>query len=226
MEEKYQSLPEALRVNPYTVPDGYFTDLQRNTLAQCRLIEASAHAPDLPLGYFDQLSNEILIKIKEQQLKETITESGFSIPDGYFKHLELQLSLQQKLIDQGMSSGFTIPETYFERQEEEIARQTYRKHDTPIRKIRHPKWIAYAAAACIALAIGVFGLTQLTMDNHTTASNHLASVSDQEIFNYLELYGSDHDITYISEQLNDFDEPIIGEGISEEDIEAYLNHTL
>jgi len=31
---------------------------------------------------------------------------------------------------------------------------------------------------------------------------------------------------YISEQLDDFDGHSIGQGISEEDIEAYLNHTL
>jgi len=194
MEEKYPSLPSALRVNPYTVPDGYFADLTQHTLAQCRLSEMAEGTWEVPTGYFDQLSDRISMKLKEQRLKETVTETGFTVPDGYFEQLEAQVRIRQ-----------TTP---------------------PVRKMGGLKWMAYAAAACVALAVGVAGMNQLTVEGPTTASNHLASVSDQEIFNYLELYGTDNDVAYISEQLNEVDEPVIGEGISAEDIEAYLNHTL
>ncbi|RQP11220.1 hypothetical protein [Parapedobacter defluvii] len=223
-----KSLPEVLRVNPYTVPDGYFTDLQECTLQQCRLIEEVQHIKSIgsvPTGYFDQLGDRILAKIKEQQLKETITESGFSIPDGYFDKLEEQLLLQQKLNENASDSGFSVPASYFETLQDNLSRQTYQQQEIPIRKISRPRWMAYAAA-CIALVASIVGVTRLAVEDQPATSSHLASVSDQEILNYLELYGTDNDMMYISEQLDDFDERVIGESISEEDLEAYLNHTL
>jgi len=227
MEEKYPSLPSALHVNPYTVPDGYFADLKQRTLAQCRLSEMAEGMGEVPTGYFDQLSDRIVTKLKEQQLKETITEAGFTVPDGYFEQLEAQVRIQQHGIEKGTKSGFTVPETYFDTLQQTIASQTYQQPSTtPIRKMGRSKWMGYAAAACVALAVGIVGVNQLTAEDPTPTSNHLASVSDQEIFNYLELYGTDNDVAYISEQLNEVDEPVIGEGISAEDIEAYLNHTL
>lgn len=231
MKEKYSSLPESLRENPYTVPDGYFINLQQYTLAQCQLTKmvTGTGDGDVPEGYFDQLSERIATKVAEQRLKETITEPGFIVPEGYFEHSEALLLLQQKLADQANESGFTVPTAYFETLQNETIRRTNQRDNVPIRKIDRPRWIAYAAAACIAITVGVFGVSKRSAENQTVTSDHLASVSDQEIFNYLELYGTDNDVTYISEQLNDFDEPAFGEGISEvseEDIEAYLNHTL
>ena len=235
MEEKHtyrstdtpdKSLPEVLRVNPYTVPDGYFVDLQKHTLQRCQLSEMAQNTWSVPASYFDQLGDRILAKIEEQQLKEMITESGFTVPEDYFDQLKEQLLLQQKLNEHAAELGFTIPASYFETLQNNIARQTYQRKETPIRKISRPKWMAYAAAACVALAIGIPGVVKLTAESESATSSHLASVSDQEIFNYLELYGTDDDVMYISEQLDDFNERVIGKGISEEDIEAYLNHTL
>lgn len=235
MEEKHtyrptdtsgKSLPEALRVNPYTVPDGYFANLQKYTLQQCLSIEEAQQAWRVPSGYFDQLSDRIFAKIKEQQLKETISEPGFSVPEGYFNRLENQFLLEKNLGGYATEPGFSVPAAYFETLQKNIAGKTYQRQDAPIRKISRPQWITYAAAACIALAVSIFGVIKLTIENPSTTSGHLASVSDQEILSYLELYGTDDDVMYISEQLDDFDERVIGEEISEEDIEAYLNHTL
>lgn len=234
MEEKHTYRPtdtsdksfEALRVNPYTVPDGYFADLQKYTLQQCRLIEGAETTWSIPTGYFDQLGDRILAKIEEQQLKDTVTETGFSVPDSYFDRLEAQLLLQQKLDEHTSEPGFSVPASYFETLQNNIARQTYQTEDTPIRQISRPRWMAYAAAASVALVMGIVGVTRMAVEDQPATSSHLASVPDQEIFNYLELYGTDDDVMYISEQLDDFDERVIGEGISEEDLEAYLNHTL
>ncbi|PPK99199.1 hypothetical protein [Parapedobacter indicus] len=234
MEEKHtyrpadtpdKFLPEVLRVNPYSVPDGYFVDLQTYTLQRCKLTEITQDTWTVPTGYFDQLGDRIFAKIEEQQLKETIKGAGFSTPDGYFDQLAEQLLFQQKLSEHAAESGFTVPASYFESLQNNIARRTHQRKDTPIRKISRLRWMAYAAA-CIALAVGIPGIVKLAIENQSATASHLASVSDQEIFNYLELYGTDDDVMYISEQLNDFDERVIGEGISEEDIEAYLNHTL
>lgn len=97
----------------------------------------------------------------------------------------------------------------------------------PIRKLSRPKWVAYAAAASVALVLGLAGMFRTATTNDTAENGSpLASVSDQQILDYLELYGTPNDMIYISEQLDDFDEQRIGVGISDEDIEAYLNHTL
>src|SRR5690606_23470986 len=119
MEEKHtyrpadtpdKFLPEVLRVNPYSVPDGYFVDLQKHTLQRCRLTEMAEDTWSVPNGYFDQLGDRILAKIEEQQLKETITASGFAAPDGYFDQLAERLLLQQQLSEQVAEPGFTVPE--------------------------------------------------------------------------------------------------------------------
>ncbi len=219
-------LPEALRANPYTVPDGYFTDLRQRTLLQCRLTDGEQQAWGVPPAYFEQLENRIAAKIDEQKLKEVVSEPGFSVPDGYFDSLEEHLLLQWKLDEQANESGFTVEKGYFETLEQRIADQTYRKESAPIRKIGRPTWMAYAAAACIALVAGFFGISTLVNDRPEATGGTLASVSDQEILSYLEFYGTTEDMIYISEHLDDFDAPNIGAGISEEDIEEYLNHTL
>jgi len=218
------TLPAALRVNPYRVPDGYFEDLSQHVLHRCRHIDDAQHTLAVPSGYFGQLEHDITARIAEQKLKEQVAETGFAIPDGYFGKLEEQLLAEQLLRNNVHDAGFTVPPHYFETLQRGTISRTDEAAETPIRKISRPRWMAYAAAACVALVISAIGLTRLVDDQGATSP--LASVSDQEILHYLELYGTANDMIYISEQLDDFDERSIGEGLSEADIEAYLNHTL
>ncbi len=218
-------LPDALRANPYTVPNGYFENLHYRIVQNCRHIEDASAAFAVPSDYFERLEESITAKIAEQQLKTIVSESGFSVPEDYFSNREALLLADQKIRGTVREPGFNVPEHYFDTLQDRITDQTSRGAAIPIRKISRPKWVVYAAAASIALVMGVIGIFGLVDDGSETASL-LSSVSDQEILNYLELYGTANDMIYISEHLDGFDERSIGEGISEADIEAYLNHTL
>ena len=219
------NLPDALRANPYTVPNGYFENFHRSTLQQCRHIDDAAAAFMVPPGYFEQLQDGIKTKIAEQQLKAIVDSAGFSVPEGYFNNLEEQSLADWKIRKNVVEPGFVVPESYFDTLQNRIADRSSQRPATPIRKISRPKWVAYGAAACIALVMSVVGISRLVNNGNETKSP-LASVSDQEILNYLELYGTANDMIYISEHLDDFDEGSIGKGISDVDIEEYLNHTL
>ena len=251
-------LPEAMRVNPYTVPVGYFDDLQQRILQRSHHIDDAQASFTVPSGYFDQLHDDIVAKIAEQQLKEKVSEPGFSVPEGYFENLErrvlersvrindnvattmdvppgyfqqLQEDILAKVAEQTLKehvgdAGFTVPNDYFATLERHITDRTSDERVTPIRRISQPRWMTYAAAACIALAVSIVGFFRLNNSDQVVSTTHLATVSDQEILNYLELYGAENDIIYISEHLDDFGERTIGEGLDEEDIEAYLNNTL
>ncbi|MEC3878661.1 hypothetical protein [Parapedobacter sp. 10938] len=217
-------LPEVWRANPYTVPNGYFENLHLRTIQTCKNADIPPKAFGIPDGYFEQLADSITAKIAEQALKATVNESGFVVPDNYFSASEQQLGAICKINERVTDTGFTVPERYFYALPHRIKRKTYQVAP-PVRTLRRPKWVAYAAAASIALVLGLIGMFRIAQNTSETKSP-LASVPDEQIVDYLELYGPPNDMIYISEQLDDFDVQSIGEGISDEDIEAYLNHTL
>ncbi|MFC3199002.1 hypothetical protein ACFOET_15365 [Parapedobacter deserti] len=221
-----QNLPEACRVNPYTVPDGYFEGLHHCTLQKCMSDGEPQTTFAIPLGYFDQLEDSIMAGIAEQKLLEITSQTGFSVPASYFDSLKEQLLTERKLKEKVGEAGFFVPASYFAELQRNITSQTSERSATPVRHLNHRSWVAYAAAACLALLVGIAGVFRLVDSGDTAPSSVLAAVSDQEILNYLEFYGAANDMIYISEQLDELDERSFGEGLSEADIEAYLNHTL
>jgi len=219
-------LPEALRVNPFAVPDGYFDGLQQNILLQCHMAGVRENAREgVPAGYFEYLTDRIFVKIEEQKLRERVSETGFTVPDGYFGQLENRVLSHLKVSEVATETGFVVPAAYFETLPARIAEKTSFRKKTPVRNITR-KWLAYAAAACVALTVVVAGISQLSFETEHASPSHLASVSDQDIVNYLELYGTDDDVLFISEQLHELSEQGISEDISADEIEAYLNQTL
>lgn len=215
-------LPEALRANPYRVPDGYFKSLHLRTIIKCRDTENIGSSLGVPAGYFEQLADSITAKVAEQTLRASVSGSGFSVPQGYFNDAEQVLMAAAKI--DAADTGFTVPAHYFDTLSHRIGARTHQA-TAHVRKLRRPTWLGYAAAAGIAVVLGLVTMLNITNDSSGGASP-LASVSDEQIVDYLELYGPPNDMMYISEQLDDVDGRSLGEGISDEDIEAYLNHTL
>ncbi|MFB2117900.1 hypothetical protein [Parapedobacter sp. 2B3] len=218
-----EQLPQALRANPYTVPNGYFESLYHHTIQRCQQGDMQATF-GVPAGYFEQLTESITAKIAEEKLKAVVNDPGFAVPEGYFGESEQLLMAHHKINGHVADAGFTAPEHYFDRLSDQI-KQRAQQPSIPARRLGRPKWVAYAAAASVAVVLGWVGMFSIAPGTSETKSP-LAAVSDQQILDYLELYGAPNDMMYISEQFDDFDERTIGEGISEEDIEAYLNHTL
>ena len=154
-----------------------------------------------------------------------MSDPGFGVPEGYFNQSAQLLTAVRDINKHASDTGFVVPEQYFDKLTDRITEQATRQTTIPTRKLNRPKWVAYAAAASIALILGLTGMFRFA-DDASETKHPLASVSDQQILDYLELYGTADDVIYISEQFEDLDEQNIGKGISEEDIEAYLNHTL
>ena len=74
-EELPAILAQAARINPYTVPDGYFDELSP---VLAILKDKNAYA--VPIGYFDQLANEIAAKIAEPVVAGTLESVSDSRP--------------------------------------------------------------------------------------------------------------------------------------------------
>jgi len=70
----------------------------------------------VPEGYFDSLEEQILSKIKLEELKKNIPETGFATPENYFEELtgNIQARIAVEEILDKETAGFTVPENYFE----------------------------------------------------------------------------------------------------------------
>jgi hypothetical protein len=75
-----------------------------------------------PEGYFDSLDEQILSKIKLEELKNNIPETGFAIPENYFE--DLAGNIQSRIaIEEGLdkeAAGFAVPDGYFDNLEQQI----------------------------------------------------------------------------------------------------------
>lgn len=70
----------------------------------------------VPEGYFDSLNEQVLSKIKVEELKKSILETGFTIPSNYFEELSGNIQARvnvEEALDKG-TAAFTVPEGYFD----------------------------------------------------------------------------------------------------------------
>lgn len=115
----YMSLKQVNPNNPFTVPDGYFDELEQQIVSYIKLDELKSGSPSngfaVPENYFDELSNNInaRIAIEEAADKEV---TGFTVPGGYFDELSQQI---QSRINVGEAldkseDAFTVPQGYFD----------------------------------------------------------------------------------------------------------------
>jgi hypothetical protein len=168
-------------VNPFTVPDSYFTALPGIVLEKAKietmLANASGNTYGVPAGYFDSLPGNILSKIKSatSDTREELAEIApllntiskrevYAVPPGYFDNRDfagsvLSVKPQAKLV--GMRKA--------------------------------NKWMQYAAAAMIAgvLVTGAFLYTDTNPSQGNTQyepidlSSELNKVNDNELVTYL-----------------------------------------
>ncbi len=110
------------RVNVYRVDENYFDGIRAEL--QARIIASSFVVPqqnlDVPVGYFENLPNNILAKIKEQENNEVLTEmqalsttiagignkNVYTVPQGYFEKLTMPAITTTKVVKMGSRSIF------------------------------------------------------------------------------------------------------------------------
>ncbi|MGZ3777178.1 MAG: hypothetical protein ACXVIY_12195 [Mucilaginibacter sp.] len=75
-----------------------------------------------PEGYFDSLNEQILSKIKLEEMRNSIPEAGFAVPENYFEDLagniQSRIAVEEALDKE--AAGFAVPEGYFENLEQQI----------------------------------------------------------------------------------------------------------
>lgn len=118
------NLPDSLRVNPFDVPKDYFKDLNESLIAQVKLESSTKENLAVPVGYFEELQQNILSKIAEEKLKDQIKTDGFSHPNEYFS--SLQNNILVKVAEDNLKSkvtqdGFETPSLYFNEFNDQIA---------------------------------------------------------------------------------------------------------
>jgi hypothetical protein len=122
----YLSLKQVNSSNPFTVPDGYFDELEQQIVSFIKLDELKNDSAPLqgftvPENYFEELSANInaRINIEEALDKET---TGFAVPRGYFEELSdninTRISIEESLDKE--TTGFSVPQGYFEELSQQI----------------------------------------------------------------------------------------------------------
>lgn len=185
----------------WNVPKGYFEGLSRNIISQARIETARTEEFDVPSGYFESLSEHMQTKVFEEQLKEKISTDGFTVP---VSHVD---TLKEKII------ATTVGKE---------------AQKTKVRKLNFNMGIRYAAAACVAMVLGIVSYNSLNKGPQANLiESPLASIPEEQIINYLSASNNSDDIIYIMEYIY---QPNGSEGIcsqiEENDIEDYLNYML
>ncbi len=192
----------------------------------------------VPPGYFEQLTDVTSFRAKMQQEQK---KDGFGVPDAYFDRLTDRIkdgifveSLKNESENVG---GWTVPQGYFPDLEQRILAKTAKLEDSsrvklrePVKlrrleKRRTPAWLAYAAAACMLFVGGLF-----IKNSMNTPELDLGTIPEEELVNYLTLYGGTGDYLLFSEAMVEWDAQA-DEGVefipdlSDEEIEWYLENT-
>lgn len=214
MDDKHINDPlsmEALKRNPFLVPESYFSTLQQEIQLRKRISELGESSFITPEDYQDHLRQDILSKVSEQKLKEQIPNSMSGVPAGYFN------DLQKRILSQTVGN--------------KIEQEQYNEpsQGKPVKRLGIRKWIPYAAAASITVAIGLFAILDgVKTSQHKQATDYFAqieTVPTDEIINYLASYTEPGDLQHLSEQLQDRTGDL-ADDLSAQEIEAYLEYSL
>ncbi len=153
------------KINVFHVPEGYFDDLHfrianyamLNDTGETEVDETSL--PQVPAGYFDTLSDQILSKIK------TI----------YFESAEEELrKLSSMLYALQGENVFKVPRGYFESFADDVMEKIKPQPAKIVTMKSRKSWLKYAAAAVVT---GAITITSLQIFNSSPGNKFIASVS-------------------------------------------------
>jgi hypothetical protein len=203
--DEYPSLKQVNENNPFTVPEGYFDELEKNIISAVNLEELkTGKGFTVPENYFDELNSNIQSRINIEAYVNN-PEHGHSVPDAYFDEFEQQVNarivIEETLNEQ---ESYSVPAGYFEKLNQAILDKTVNEDNIVtinkdnvqrkgiVRKMFTPAAFKYAAAACLALVIGTGLLlrqgTVVTVSAHDKTFLHeqLSAVSTDDIQSYLQ----------------------------------------
>lgn len=115
--EEFPSLKSVSATNPFTVPSGYFDELEQRITSSVHLDELKLNGGGfaLPENYFEELSGNIQSRIAVEEFINT-ADAGLTVPEGYFENLQEQINARV-VIEEALNEStdaFTVPEGYFD----------------------------------------------------------------------------------------------------------------
>ena len=123
--DEYMSLKQVNPNNPFTVPYGYFDEVERQIVSFINVNELKngtlSEGLTVPDNYFDELSDHIRSRIAIEETLEK-DNSGFKVPEGYFDELNQQIQ-SRIVVEEALNESagsFTVPEGYFEELSQQI----------------------------------------------------------------------------------------------------------
>lgn len=205
----FEPLKKVNSDNPFTVPDGYFNELNERIVSGIRLNDLKQNSQQeftVPKNYFNELGGNIISRINIEQALNQPT--GFTTPDNYFENLTAQIQSRVRVEEVllGAEGTMTVPESYFERLNKNILNKTVNqdivKRKTIIRRMYNSPIFKYATAACFIAIIGAGIFFRPSADpakKHRTSYLHkeLSNVSDEDLQNYLRLYADGNEALHI-----------------------------
>ncbi|MBK9932594.1 MAG: hypothetical protein IPP05_00255 [Cytophagaceae bacterium] len=102
--------------SPFTVPEGYFSELEDRILSEVRVRTLTEDQPfQAPEGYFESFEERILGAIKTEEFPK---EQPFKASEDYFSELENQILGRIALENISKKEAFQLPsDDYFEKME-------------------------------------------------------------------------------------------------------------
>ncbi|MGC4037605.1 MAG: hypothetical protein QM764_16710 [Chitinophagaceae bacterium] len=223
------NLPDIPAVEFY-VPAGYFEGFADSMLNRVKALEAANTQEELaylsplldglskqpvyaePEGYFEDLSEAILAKLKSHEEYQTAEE-------------ELA-DLSPLLSSIGKKNPYSVPQGYFENFQKDINLNLENKPAAKVISITNRKWFRFAAAAVV---IGFIALTSLPFiinsdstvpvsNSHAWIEENMKKVSTDDINNFIQpaVAGATAKAADVGDLLKD---------ISDKDIQNFLNET-
>ncbi|HTE00023.1 MAG TPA: hypothetical protein VK668_12095 [Mucilaginibacter sp.] len=196
----YMSLKQVNPNNPFTVPEGYFDELEQQIVSYVKLDDLKKSAPEqgftVPENYFEDLSSTIKARISVEEALDK-EDNNFTVPEGYFENLSQQIQsriLVEETLGQ-QAETFTVPENYFAGLTESILNKTVNEQPVQqkgvVRRLFASAAFKYAVAACLTLAVGgtiFLSRTPATIavDNHSFLRQSLSAISVDDIQSYLQ----------------------------------------
>lgn len=202
---------------PFVVPGDYFSQLEAKILMRVRIITDTEKSFTIPDLYFTSLPDKIRQRIQFEEQEDRLADV-IGNDDTFIKNLK----------DWVPEAGFTTPTSYFETSRKQMVEAVFEenKNDQVIpfmqRRASHT-WIKYAAAACIAVCIGIYAFFQLNTPD--SFEKRLNNIPESDIVSYLEYYNEFGDGAAFEAQFDGVLQ-LDKELYSEEEIEAYLDYSI
>ncbi len=213
MEEKIMAQVQIQEFQHHEVSSQYFEDLTSNILSQIKIEKLKkAGIPNVGKDYFDNLETEILAKT---QLDIFNTKGNLSTPLGYFDKLEEQI-LAKKNID--ILKVANLPATtkgYFERLEHDILGKTVNQKKVNFSLQRGGfKYFRNAAAVLLISAISVLVYKQ------SQPKDAFSDISNEEMIAYL----ADQPLTdlQLASVVDDAIAVPVNLGVSDQELEQFI----